>query len=663
MPFGDLGTIAKRVVLWHSSTDFNKGTVDSGAEVSGSDDAAVVRLKDKADGTGNFDFTTPADYTLSNGSLVEVASGLARLKLQSGDSADFPFTTSGNYTFDSGKIEITGGVGKLKDLSPANSTFYANFSSDEDGTWGSGVLTGTLSGGATVAAGKLNLIGTGKYCSWDADLNADSQQVGAFRFLVTPNYSGTPTTSQVFLLATQAAGNTNNILQITHLNNGKIRLQIKNAVGTDVFLTDLVAWSPTASQEYEFEVDWDITSGATRLFIDGVQHGSTITSTGTRGSSIGLLRAGANAGGITPNQDFEMDDILIFSTVQHTANYTAGAAIPQEKYDSGDPTIINVTGLVFTVALDTFTETSTIPSGVGLRYHVSSDNGVTWEYWTGAAWAVTDDTFTQANTSADVETNIGTLAASGTFKFRALFSTDQISTAELDRLQVSGPTTYSTTDDLHVTTNDNIQFNPTDLVSWLTAVFTSTTPASTELRVLFSVDDRVSWLTWSGSAWVAPASATTRTDATTLTDASTNFASLTVTKPLDVRVFIRTTDTSVTPSMDNIAITSDSGINTSGEWESNQYNSTYRQLNWGKIIWVETTPVGATTIIKVRASHTLTELNASSYTTVAASGDDSGVTGQYFQVKVEFTGDGIVRPEVDELCAYFIIPNSINITP
>jgi hypothetical protein len=69
------------------------------------------------------------------------------------------------------------------------------------------------------------------------------------------------------------------------------------------------------------ELNYDITNGATRVFINGKQLGDTQTDTGTRDSSIGLLRLGADvsASSIVANALFS--DLLVFDAVQHTEDF------------------------------------------------------------------------------------------------------------------------------------------------------------------------------------------------------------------------------------------------------------------------------------------------------------------------------------------------------
>ena len=111
---------------------------------------------------------------------------------------------------------------------------------------------------------------------------------------------------------------------------------------------------------------------------------------------------------------------------------TGGAAhLKGPTYPSSDPPIFPNTGFPFTTELDTFTESVETPGSTEIKYHCSSDDGATWKYWDGVSWVTTDDSYTQANTGSEVNTNIGSLATSGTFKFRALLHTSSSSETPL----------------------------------------------------------------------------------------------------------------------------------------------------------------------------------------------------------------------------------------
>src|SRR3990167_8172609 len=145
-------------------------------------------------------------------------------------SSTISYDTAGNFIFDSNKIEISGGLARMIDQRQTGATFGATYTSSINGNWGDGVLTGTATGGATVSGGKLDLTGsTTKYVDYNADLNADSQQIGCFRFRITPNYTGAPATGQILLHISESAGSANNLLSGYHFTDGQLRITIYNS--------------------------------------------------------------------------------------------------------------------------------------------------------------------------------------------------------------------------------------------------------------------------------------------------------------------------------------------------------------------------------------------------------------------------------------------------
>ncbi len=347
----------------------------------------------------------------------------------------YPFTTPANYTFDSDLIEVTGGKAKLKDQRPDDATFHANYNADVNGNWGGGVLTGTPFGGAAVSGGKLDLAHNDiRYVDYDADGNANSQQAGCIRFKFTPNYSGTPAVNSITPFRIfKAAGDTTNMVDLFHKNgNGDLYIRIKDQ--NDSFIIDSVDlgnWSPVSDVEYEFELNYDITTGATRLFIDGIQFGSTQTQTGTRSADIGLLRIGS---GSNPT-NFKIDNLIVFNAVQHTANYTPGQSIPATIYTTNNPSLIcNAT--FRHEGIDAFTETKTVVGSDQVKYILKK--GTVKYYWTGSAWGVSDGTYAQSNTAAEIETNKATFTdtAVTTEVIALLHSDDGSTTSELDVLQI-----------------------------------------------------------------------------------------------------------------------------------------------------------------------------------------------------------------------------------
>lgn len=205
---------------------------------------------------------------------------------------------------------------------PPTPAFYVPFSTDLNATIGGGTLTGTGTGSPAIVGGKVDLTGGGsKYVSFAGTNNVNAAtQTGCMRVKYTPNASGTPAAANRIALICQANNNNNNIVGFYHDLDGGLKIDILSNVGSTIFSGTQGAWSPTASQEYELELNWDITVGAIRIFIDGTQFGATRTSTGTRGTTVNLCRTGA-AFTAAGTSDFLLRDLRVFNSVQHTGNY------------------------------------------------------------------------------------------------------------------------------------------------------------------------------------------------------------------------------------------------------------------------------------------------------------------------------------------------------
>ena len=348
----------------------------------------------------------------------------------------YTFDTPGDFTYDSDKIEVSGGLAKLKDLTPADETFYASYNVDINGSRGLGVLTGTAYGGATVDSEKLDLAhNDSRYVDYDADLNADSQQIGCIRFKVTPNYTGAPSSDRWFFAICKQNNSKNNLIQLRHSKSGAyLRLHVYDKDGVFVVEHLCGQFLPTADTEYEIELNWDFTTGATRVFVNGVQNGSTCTNTCLRDSDIGLFRIG-NDYDKDAISDFKIDYFQVFSTVQHTTDYTP-VAIPETIYSTDKPTI-NPTSLLNAPDLylwDEFTEVEGGGNAGTLAYQLS-DNGTDWKYWNGSIWAaVVGDNY---NSASVVSANIASFPTSEKkLMFKAILISDGEQKVELDTITI-----------------------------------------------------------------------------------------------------------------------------------------------------------------------------------------------------------------------------------
>jgi len=345
-------------------------------------------------------------------------------------STTINYDNAANFTIsDSSKLEISGTVARLKAQTlPTDGTFHAHYTNNINGSWGDGVLTGTATGGASVSGGKLDLKGsTLQYVDYDADDNADSQQVGTVRLLFTPNYSGIPADfSHMVNIITAHNVRPNRISLYHRSTSGDLEWEIRDKDDGIVFVhTALSGWLPVSGVSYEIEINWDLTGGVNNLYLDGVRQGTTNTDTGIRDITGGLLRIGTNFGA-TGTSNFEIDDLIVFSTVQHTAaTYTPGESIPV-LYFADNPTIETATAQAVD-GVETLVIVDTVSGSDLVKFTLTVD-GVD-KYWTGAAWATADGTFAQSNTEAEMNTNVSSLdlSAGANVKWKAFLHSEDSS--------------------------------------------------------------------------------------------------------------------------------------------------------------------------------------------------------------------------------------------
>lgn len=211
---------------------------------------------------------------------------------------------------------------------PDNSMAYASFTSGLDFDWSNtgGTLTGTALAGAGVVSGELDLTGSvvDRGVSYSATNNANFGPIGTIRFKLRPNYTGSPSSNQVFVWVGNSGGFQGSI-QVHHWTSGNIVVYVGNDSGSWILAgVALGVWSPTAGSTYihEFNIDSVNSGGAYRYFIDRVQFGSTQTGTGTRTTAWSdRVYVGQGTGGAGSSPNFKLDDLVFFSTVQHTANH------------------------------------------------------------------------------------------------------------------------------------------------------------------------------------------------------------------------------------------------------------------------------------------------------------------------------------------------------
>lgn len=457
-----------------------------------------------------YPFNNTADY---NKTLTEVVGGAAKLALVANPGQVFAedFADDTGFTYDNTKAEFVAGILRQKDQRPANAVLAATYTSFKNLNWStSGSLVATDIGTPSILSGKLQCLGGGnnavRYES--ADIGA-SGNVGALRLKYTPNYSGTPATNYTIFEFAPVSGNNDRMLLLHSASGGTLRLTAYTSVGTVKYSAVAfgAAWSPVAGTEYELELNWDTLAGIVRLFVNGVLQGSMTVSSYARGSDADRLYIGA--GTVYTAADAEFNDVMLFSTAQHTANYTPGYTVPETIYFgskvdgpnfsySGVGTVLSVDdGSVVEVGLPRFI--------VGLQY------------WNGSAWVVSNGTYAQANDFATALANFPTFntGGGGILPWSVVF-TDSNALSSVDEfdVEVTGQK-YPALGYLEPVAALNVK----ELVSYLQS---QTTPANTSVKVILKIDGVLKY--WNGTAWVT--SDGTGAQANTAADVQTNLSSL-----------------------------------------------------------------------------------------------------------------------------------------
>jgi len=98
---------------------------------------------------------------------------------------------------------------------------------------------------------------------------------------------------------------------------------------------------------------------------------------------------------------------------------------PCYPYATDNPPISRIDGCTFTVPAVEFKVTEVIPALTNIKYILSGNNGATWYWWNGSAWAISDQTYSQSSTSVEIIAHLSTLPfSSGIFKWKAFLHSD-----------------------------------------------------------------------------------------------------------------------------------------------------------------------------------------------------------------------------------------------
>lgn len=435
----------------------------------------------------SYSFDNTNNFTKSN----TVISDKGRLALipNPGQVFSQDFSSDSGFTYDSDFAEFVAGVLRQKDLRPTNAVLAATYSSSKNLNWStSGSLVGTDIGTPVLSGGKLQCLGGGNNAVRyeNADISA-SGNVGAIKIKYTPNYSGTPAANYNIFEFSPTSGNADRMLVLHSTSGGTLRLTAYTSAGTVKYSAVAfgAAWSPVAGTEYELELNWDTIAGQVRLFVNGVLQGAMAVSSYARGNAATRLYIGA--GTVYTASDAELNDVLLFSTVQHTSGYTPGYTLPEFIYSGSkvDGPNFSYSGVGTVLSVDDGSVTE-----VGLPRFI-----VGLQYWNGSAWVVSNGTYAQANDFATALANFTSFdtGGGGVLPWSIVFNdSNTLSSVDEFSVEVTGEK-YSPTGYIEPVQGINVQ----ELLDY---EHTADETVNAYVQVILKIDGVLTY--WNGSAWV-----------------------------------------------------------------------------------------------------------------------------------------------------------------
>ena len=655
-----------RKLKWDTDTQFNyqqpysSAPVFTNTEINGSGSAAKLQLQKKANNNDDILYDDVANFTPNDPTKITIADSVAKLKSGIGVDVNYPMTDPANYDIsDANEIQISGGYGKLY-LPDLYAFWKFNESTGSDVSDSSGnSRSGTLYNMADSdwQAGKLN---NAIHYNVGGSSNEYSLfgNIAAFERDETFSYEwwikGTSSATRILFSKTPYGAWQG--LEV-FLISGKVSIYLIGS-SEQIYKQGSVPANTGSWVHCAITYSGNSDHSGIKIYIDGVECGvsgsGSLTTSIVNTNDFQISGRGGIANFVI--DDCMIDNFRIFSKELSQAEidtlYNSGSGTESLGYPTDYPYINNKTGLAFTAALTSFIETATKNNGTEIKYQISDDDGITKYYWTGVAWAVSDGTYAQASLASDIHANLATWSSNGTLKWYALLdSNGGVDTPLLDNIYVQSPSNYPTDDDLYIDTKDVSQIAPSDLFAWLSTTVTHSNPANTYIAVLVSVDGRTTWLRWNGSGWVTASSPTSRSDGISVSVFETNFANLPVGDgTLDIRLFLKTDDLTITPSVTGINVISDAGYYATGSYVSTAYYPTgyFTGLSIQEVTFTAVSPSGTTLTVYAKFFPVDTIDEKDSNYVEYESGDNIDFTdAQSITWKVEMTSTGENTPYLD----------------
>lgn len=371
---------------------------------------------------------------------------------------NWDFSAAGDYAYTAGKIEITGGVARLKDQGTGGSCSGAATACNTFVTSPAcAAQAGCLWGGGAAGSSPAWSTAWGTYADWESGGNASGSSPATggnptnYKDIAITRNSGAQTASgywQQSFVTTAANPETAAI---------KFDWSIKSYNGT--YLTSYIIYvfvdnfsgAPTIGNQVWSQTISGTTGWAT---VSNVNVASKLTAAGTY--YIKLLARRIKPAGNPPNVNNTVgwDNVSLTWSKNNSCSGTATAcntfiASPACAAQSGciwntvpvyptdSPAIYPNTSLAPAGATswNSFIETAT-KNGGSINYQLSSDDGAAWKYWNGSAWAAAA-TSANSNSALIINTNISLFpAAAGKIMWKAFLVSNGSQQIILDNIAI-----------------------------------------------------------------------------------------------------------------------------------------------------------------------------------------------------------------------------------
>jgi len=267
------------------------------------------------------------------------------------------------------------------------------------------------------------------------------------------------------------------------LTEGNILLKIYDSVGDSVVNADLGLWNVDYDTWYAFELNWN--KSMYQLFLDGVQIAIGATSfTRSNAGEKFILQA-------TVTDPYKFDELIVYEQTKDTETYTVETAA-LTQYRSDDPYIDIYFG-------DGFKEHEVrdlnLTCSSECKFIVKI--GASWYYYLAGSWVISDGTYSQSTTPANMETKFAELSFNqyAELLIRIYFHSDGSTLEYLDEIEIVQTTgdsipaivtgTVSLTEDVDLSSNYNFVITTNqgnDTVDLRTGVADSTSVSLAEIK-------------------------------------------------------------------------------------------------------------------------------------------------------------------------------------